>query len=183
METWEWIVIGVAIGLALLLAAAWLRIRRRRSHLKSRFGPEYTRAVSDTGTGAAERRLASVEREHEDLEIRSLTSVSRDRYLEEWRHVEARFVSDPRDAVRAAERIVERALEERGYPSADDADDAERLVALVSVEHPDVADRYRHGHAMLENVDGAESTENLRKAMLDFRAVLEDVVQGSRTAA
>jgi hypothetical protein len=53
----------------------------------------------------------------------------------------------------------------------------------VAVDHPHVADRYRHGHAMLENVDGAESTENLRKAMLDFRSVLEEVPQGARTAA
>ena len=36
---------------------------------------------------------------------------------------------------------------------------------------------------MLENVDGEQGTENLRKAMLDFRSVLEDVVQGVRTAA
>ena len=46
----------------------------------------------------------------------------------------------------------------------------------------DVAERFRHGHEMLEGVDGAASTENLRKAMLDFRAVLEDVLQGERTA-
>jgi hypothetical protein len=47
-----------------------------------------------------------------------------------------------------------------------------------------VADRYRQGHALLENVDGSQSTENLRKAMLDFRSVLEDVVVvRSRTAA
>ena len=56
-------------------------------------------------------------------------------------------------------------------------------MSLVSADHPEVADRYRHGHPMLDQVDGAESTENLRKAMLDFRAVLEDVVQGTRTAA
>jgi hypothetical protein len=180
METWEWIVIGVAIGLVLLLAAALVRIRMRRSHLKSRFGPEYTRTVLDSGTGAGERQLASIEREHEDLEIRPLTSITRDRYLEEWRQAEVRFVSDPRDAARAAERLVERALEERGYPGVDDQ---ERLVALVAVDHPDIADRYRHGHAMLENVDGSQSTENLRKAMLDFRAVLEEVVQDTRTAA
>jgi hypothetical protein len=37
---------------------------------------------------------------------------------------------------------------------------------------------------MLDNADGSESTENLRKAMLDFRSVLEDVVVvGTRTAA
>jgi len=105
--------------------------------------------------------------------------VTRDRYLDEWRQAETRFVSDPRDATRAAERLVIRALQERGYP---EEEDDQKLVSLVSADHPDVAERFRHGHEMLEGVDGAASTENLRKAMLDFRAVLEDVLQGERTA-
>jgi hypothetical protein len=179
VETWEWIVLGVAIAIAALLVLAWARIRTRRSHLKSRFGPEYSRAVSDTGTGTAEKHLSAIEKEHDDLEIRTLSPATRDRLLDEWRQAEARFVSDPRDATRTAESLVLRALEERGYPREDDDS---HLVALVSVDHPDVADRYRHGHAMLDSVDGAESTENLRKAMLDFRAVLEDVLTGSRAA-
>jgi hypothetical protein len=180
METWEWIVLAAAVAALLVLAALFVRIRQRRSRLKERFGPEYGRAVSDEGTGGGEKRLTEIEREHEEREFRPLPSAARERYLEEWRHAEARFVSDPRDAARAAERLVLRVLEERGYPQHDDS---ERLVALVSVDHPDVADRYRHGHAMLDNVDGAESTENLRKAMLDFRSVLEEVLQGTRTAA
>jgi hypothetical protein len=179
MQTWEWIVLGVTIAAAVLLALVWMRIRTRRSHLKSRFGPEYTRAVSDSGTGGAERQLSSIEREHDELELRPLSAPTRDRYLDEWRQAEARFVSDPRDATRTAESLVLRALEERGYPREDDD---ERLVALVSVDHPHVAERYRHGHAMLDGVDGDTSTENLRKAMLDFRAVLEDVLHGSRAA-
>jgi hypothetical protein len=178
METWEWIVLGVTIVLAVVLALAWVRIRMRRSHLKSRFGPEYERAVSDNGTGGAERHLSAVERQHDELELHPLSAATRDRYLDQWRQAEVRFVSDPRDATRTAERLVLRALEERGYPREDDS----RLVAFVSVEHPHVAERYRHGHAMLESVDGDESTENLRKAMLDFRAVLEDVLQASRAA-
>jgi hypothetical protein len=180
METWEWIVIAVAIGAALLLALAFVRIRTRRSHLKERFGPEYQRAVADQGIGAAESHLSEIESQRADLSLRELPGVTRDRYLEEWRQAEVRFVSDPRDATRAAERLVIRALHERGYP---EEEDDQKLVSLVSADHPDIADRYRHGHAMLESVDGAPSTENLRKAMLDFRAVLEDVLQGERTAA
>jgi hypothetical protein len=114
------------------------------------------------------------------LNLRDLPAATRDRYLDEWRQAESRFVSDPRDAARAAERLVIRVLQERGYP--EEGDDT-KLVSLVSADHPDVAERYRHGHEMLESVDGAPSTENLRKAMLDFRAVLEDVLQGERTAA
>jgi hypothetical protein len=180
METWEWIVLAVAAGAALLLLVALVSIRRRRSHLEDRFGPEYHRAVSSTGRGDAERRLATVERRHDELDLRSLPHAARERYLEEWRQAETRFVSDPRDAVRAAERIVERVLEERGYPVDGDAEDR---AAYVAVDHPDVVERYRHGQAMLRHVDGDESTENLRKAMIDFRAVLEDLLHGRPAAA
>ena len=31
--------------------------------------------------------------------------------------------------------------------------------------------------------DGAEQTEDLRKAMLDYRTVLEDLLQAQKTAA
>lgn len=180
MTTWGWIVVAVAVVAAAILVLAFARIRRRRAHLRERFGSEYHRAVSESGTGGAERRLSEVEREHEQLEIRELPPAARERYLDEWRQAEARFVSDPREAARAAERLVERVLEERGYPLDDDV---ERRVALVAVEHPDVAERYRHGQAMVANVDGADSTENLRKAMVDFRSVLEDLLQGQRAAA
>ena len=178
MDTWEWIVLGVAIAVALVLVLAFVRIRRRRSHLKERFGPEYQRTVADRGVGAGESHLAEIESEHEELELHELPLMTRDRYLDEWQQAETRFVSDPRDAVRAAERIVERVLHERGYPDGD----GRNLVSLVSVEHPDVAERLRHGHALLESVE-AESTESLRKAMLDFRSVLEDVLSRSRTGA
>jgi hypothetical protein len=180
MTTWEWIVVVVAVAVALLLVLALVRIRRRRAYLKEQFGPEYSRAVSDVGTGDAERRLGEIEQTRKELDLRPLPTAARERYLDEWRQTESRFVNDPRDSARAAEGLVLRALEEQGYPHEDDS---ERLVALVAVDHPDVADRYRHGHAMLENVDGEQGTENLRKAMLDFRSVLEDVVQGAPTAA
>jgi FtsZ-interacting cell division protein ZipA len=139
METWEWIVLVGIVALALVLLAAFVRIRRRRSHLKERFGTEYYRAVSSEGTGGAERHLSEVEQEHERLELKSLPTPARDRFLDEWRQAESRFVSDPREATRAAERLVERVLEERGYP-VDDGD-AEHRTALVSVDHPDVVDR------------------------------------------
>jgi hypothetical protein len=180
METWEWIVIGAAAALVLLLVLAFVRIRRRRSHLQERFGPEYHRAVSTSGTAAAEKRLGEVEREREKLDIRPLPPAARERYLDEWRQAEARFVSDPRESARAAERIVERVLEERGYPVDDDA---ERRAAVVAVDHADVAERYRHGRALLGLVDGAESTESLRKAVLDFRSVLEDLLESDAKAA
>jgi hypothetical protein len=182
METWEWIAIaaGAAVVLLVLIGlASLISRRRRRSQLKERFGSEYDNAVAREGTGGADKRLSELEEEHENLSLRPLPEAARERYLDEWRQAEARFVSDPQEAVRSAERVVERALEERGYPS--DAD-AERRAALVAVDHPDVAERYRHGHSKLDGADDGDSTEALREAMVDFRAVLEDVI-GERQAA
>jgi hypothetical protein len=173
MDTWEWIVLGVAIAVAVILVLTIARIRWRRSRLKKRFGTEYHRAVADEGRGAGESHLAEIESEHDTLELHDLPPMTRERYLDEWRQAELRFVSDPRDAVRAAERIVERVLHERGYPESEG--NGQHLVALVSVDHPDVAERFRHGRALIESAE-AERTENLRKAMLDFRSVLEDVL-------
>jgi hypothetical protein len=178
MQTWEWIVLAAAVAVVVMLALVLFRIRRRRAHLKERFGPEYHRAVADSGTGSAERRLSDAERKREELAVRALPSAARERYLDEWRHAESRFVSDPRDAVRAAERLVERVLEERGYPADDDV---ERRLAVVAVDYPDVVERYRHGRAVVESDD--ERTEDLRKAMLDYRTVLEELLQAERTAA
>lgn len=177
METWEWIAVGAAAGagviLLVALLASFVSVRRRRARLRKRFGPEYFRAVSADGKRDAERRLANVEQEHRELHIRGLPWVALERYLEEWRQAETRFVSDPLDATRAAERIVTRVLEERGYPVDVDA---EERAAHIAVDYPEVAERYRHGHAVLARSNGDSSTEDLRRAMVDFRAVLEELL-------
>jgi hypothetical protein len=178
METWQWIVIAAVAAAALILLFAIVsatRKRRHRGHLQERFGPEYDRTVSSEGRRDAERRLGDIEQQHEELDIKPLTPAARERYLEEWRQAEARFVNDPHDAARSAERVVVRVLEDRGYPTDVDV---EEQAAHVAVDHPDVVERYRHGHAMLEadGDTGDEGTENLRKAMIDFRTVLDELV-------
>jgi hypothetical protein len=176
MEMWEWFVLAGGVLVLLVLALSFVRIRRRRAHLRDRFGPEYDRAVAGAGLATAERRLTDTEREHDELEVRDLPSAARQRYLDEWRQAESRFVSDPRDAARAAERLVERLLEERGYPKNGDV---EERMALMAVDHRDAAEHYRRGRELIEQ-DRVESTENLRRAMVDLRMVLEDVLQGAR---
>ena len=117
METWEWIVLAIAVGAALLLLVAFASIRRRRGGLVERFGPEYDRAAASSGRSDAEQRLSTVEKEHAELDFRSLSPAARERYRDEWRQAESRFASDPRDAARAADPVVARILDEGGYPS------------------------------------------------------------------
>jgi hypothetical protein len=180
METWEWIVIAAIAAAAVILVvaiASAIARKRRRGHLQERFGPEYDRTVSAEGRKDAERHLSTVEKEHDELDIKPLSHSARERYLEEWRQTEARFVNDPEDAARSADRIVVRVLEDRGYPTDLDT---EGKAAHVAADHPDVVDRYRHGHEMLAADDDDHETENLRKAMIDFRAVFDELVVDER---
>ena len=173
METWEWIVVAAVAAAAFVVLLALAARRRKRGQLQERFGPEYDRTVSSEGRRDGERHLRDVEQEHEELDIRPLSPAARERYVEEWRFVEMRFVNDPEDAARSAERVVVRVLADRGYPVDRDT---EHQAAHVAVDHPDLAERYRHGHAMLDASNGDADTENLRKAMIDFRSVFDELV-------
>ena len=66
-------------------------------------------------------------------------------------------------------------LGDRGYPK----DDFDKQAAAVSVDHPSVVDRYRHGHDMVHGngASAEERTENLRKAMVDFRMVFVEFIE------
>jgi len=60
----------------------------------------------------------------------------------------------------------------RGYPMAD----FEKHTELLSVRQPRVVEHYRAGHAAIEKHGrGAASTEDLRQAMLHYRALFEDL--------
>ena len=183
MDTTWWIVIAVVAALVVLALLAWGYMQsRRRMALKDQFGPEYDRTVSSAGSRRkAEQDLADRERTREDLDIQPLSEAARTRYADDWQRAEQRFVDDPELAAREADRIVRSVLEEQGYPN----DDFDTQVAAVSVDHPSVVDRYRHGHQMVHGngAAGQERTENLRKAMVDFRTVFERVVERDATTA
>jgi hypothetical protein len=177
MDAVFWIVIAIVAVLVIAAVGAWAYARsRRRTAFKEQFGPEYDRTVSSAGSRRnAERELAGRERAHDDLNIRPLSQTARTRYLENWQRAEQRFVDDPELAAREADSIVRGVLDEKGYPD----DDFDTRSAAVSVDHPNVVSRYRHGHEMVHGngAKGEERTENLRKAMVDFRAVFEQLVE------
>ena len=185
MTTADWILIiagAVAVAGLLVIATAVRRSRRtrRQEQLRGTFGPEYDRTVGAAGSRrAAEQELTERQRQREKLEIKPLSEAARSRHLEEWSAVQQRFLDDPAGAVGWAERLVQRVLDERGYP---DEEDADTRTDVISVDHPDVVQRYRHGREMAhaKSTAGADRTENLRKAMVDFRAVLEALLEPER---
>ena len=177
MDTIWWVVIAAVVAIVVVALAARMAAQsRRRSALRDTFGPEYDRTVSSADSRrTAEQELAERERAHETLDIRPLSEAARDRLTDDWQRAEQRFVDDPELAAREADRIVRDVLTQRGYPD----EDFDQQAAAVSVDHPHVVERYRHGHEMVHGngAGGDERTENLRKAMVDFRAVFEELVE------
>ncbi len=174
------IVIAVVVVLAVialvLLVAAGLRDRRSQQ-LRARFGPEYERAVEETGDRQrAERLLRERMERRRELPIRDLEPAARKRHAEGWRAIQGRFVDDPKGAVAAADEMVTRLMRDRGYP----AESFEQQVADVSVDHAGAVDAFRRGHEVLADARGQVATDDLRKAMVHYRDLFEDLL-GERT--
>jgi C4-dicarboxylate-specific signal transduction histidine kinase len=175
MPVWGWILIAVAAVALLALLAAVALWRRRTSLLRQRFGREYDRTVERHGRRrAAEAELQSRVERRERLDIRPLPPAAREGYLESWRQVQTEFVDDPAGAVRNADALVISVMSERGYPM----DDFERRAADVSVDYPQVVERYRSGHGIAQKSEGGEATtEDLRQAMKHYRALFDDLLE------
>jgi hypothetical protein len=174
MATWLWIVIVIVVVL-IILAAAMAARRRRTMALRERFGPEYDRAVgAREGQRAAEADLRGRERERARLDIKPLSEAARVRYTEEWQVIQQSFVDQPEEATTAGYDLVNRVMEERGYPMRD----FDARADLVSVDHPDVVENYRVAHGIHERAQQHQaSTEDLREALLRYRSLFEELLR------
>ncbi len=166
----------VLIAVVLIGAVAWITLSRVRSQrLRERFGPEYERTVRTEGTvRKAEAELDARARRVKSLHIRPLSPSDATRFDTAWRAVQARFVDDPQGAVTEADRLVGEAMTARGYPVGE----FEQQVADISVDHPDVVVNYRAAREIAQqHAQGRASTEDLRQAMVHYRALFRDLLE------
>lgn len=169
-------VIVVAIG---AIVAFYLQ-RRRTERLRERFGPEYERSVAESGDRRhAEAQLESRAKRVEKYHLRPLTQDDRARFSEQWDRVQAHFVDAPAGAVAEADQLLGDIMATCGYPMGD----FEQRAADISVDHPIVTQNYRAAHEIaIRQATGQASTEDLRRAMIHYRALFEDLVNEKREA-
>ena len=166
------IVAAVIIIVALIMMAS----RKRRSQkLREQFGPEYDRVVNREGDASkAERVLQFRQKHREKLKIRPLSPTDRSSFRYRWNEVQSKFVDDPKGAVTLAEGLVTEVMQARGYPIAD----FEQQAADISVDHPVVVQNYRAAHEIaLKHGRGEASTEDLRNAMVHYRALFQELLE------
>ena len=172
---WIWIAVGV-IGFLIVVGLFARGSRRSRTaQLRDKFGREYEHVVETTGSRTrAERELVARAQEVEQYEIRPLNASERERYRNDWKRVEQRFVERPTTAVVEADELVAEIMRVQGYPMGD----FEKHAAHLSVKHPRVIEHYRSGHRVIGAAPGSSSTEDLRQAMLHYRALFEELIGG-----
>ncbi|MFF6782734.1 hypothetical protein [Streptomyces sp. NPDC012510] len=190
----------IVIVAAVVVVAAVLTQRARAGaggggSLKRRFGPEYDRTVTrhDGDERAAARELAERVKRHGSLEKRPLSGAEREQYESRWAAAQERFVDSPREAVADADRLLAEVAGARGFPSGDRY---ETQLEALSVHHAHHVHGYRRVH-LAAHSDGdsagpgtvpgtgtgtvpVSGTEEMREAMIEARALFEDLVVPDR---
>jgi hypothetical protein len=179
MNTAATIVLVVVIA-AIAVAVLWYFQKRRSERLHGRFGPEYDRALAEYGgRRKAESELERREKRIEKFHIRPISRDERERFAEDWRKDQARFVDEPPQAVAQAHKLVNEVMRARGYPVSAEF---EQNAVDLSVGHPLVVEHYRVACDIAARQEsGQANTEDLRRAMVNYRALFEELL-GTRTS-
>jgi hypothetical protein len=176
------IVAAVLIIAAIVVGAVLYRQQQaqRRRHLREQFGPEYDRLVAATGSSrAAERELDARTQRAAAFHIRTLSPEERAGFTTRWQQVQAEFVDNPKASLAHADELLGEVMSTRGYP----VQDFEQRAADLSVDHPVVVQHYHaaHGIALRHKKDQA-TTEDLRRAMIHYRTLFEELVSNAAPA-
>lgn len=171
------IAVAAVVIIAVVAAIAWSSYQSKR--LKSRFGPEYDAVLRRTGSKAkAEKELRRREQRVEKFRIVPLSSADAAKFSQAWNRLQTSFVDDPKGVLIEADKLVRDLLVKRGYPVAD----FELRAADISVDHPVVVSNYRSAQRIVSlDQRGEASTEDLRKAVVHFRALFDELLGKTTT--
>jgi hypothetical protein len=131
------------------------------------------------------RDLAEAELREREKRVRhfNIVALSPDEcrhYQKSWTSVQSRFVDEPKSAVDEANQLIKEVMERRGYPVTD----FEQSAADLSVDYPVVVENYRAAVDIAErNERGEADTEVLRQALVYYRTLFRELLDGGERAA
>jgi hypothetical protein len=176
-------ILAVVVVLVILgaIVVPMVARRRRSQKLQEHFGPEYEHTVQALGDEKkAQAELDERQKHVEALDIRPLSDAERERYLADWAAVQSKFVDEPVQATREADRLIMEVMQLRGYPVAD----FEQRAADISVNYPALVSNYRAAREIAsKNEQQQATTEELRLAVLYYRSLFEELLGTEAVAA
>jgi hypothetical protein len=159
------IIVVIVVVAAIVVASGELR----RARMRRQFGPEYDRLAQELGSKKkADAELTARQRRVEALNIHELSPDQQASYSGDWTVVQERFVDAPAEAVSAAGTLIWEVMRDRGYP----ADDRSASMEALTVYHARSLDGYRQTAELRTET---ATTEELREAMIRYRALFEDL--------
>ena len=175
MDT-KYIIIAVVLVLVLLgliLGAIFSR-RQRSKRYQNKFGPDYDHTVKSMGNAKkAQTEMDERQKHVETLNIRPLSFSERERYLAEWKAVQAKFIDQPGPATVEADHLIMEVMQLRNYPVSD----FEQRAADISINYPDLVSNYRLARAIaIKNEQHQADTEELRQALVHYRALFNELL-------
>ncbi len=166
-------IIAIAVVVVIAIIAVVLA-RRNSKRLRSRFGPEYGRAIEERGNQQqAEAHLHAREERVRKYHLTPVSLEDRERFRAAWKRVQAIFVDNPRDATASADDLLGEVMTARGYP----AGDFDQRLEDLSVDHANGVQNYRAAHEVAaRHLRGEANTEDMRQAMIQYRNLLEELL-------
>ena len=169
------IIIGVLVLVifGLLLGSAFSK-RQRSKKYTDKYGTEYDQTVKSLGGHTKAQTEMDQRQKHVDsLDIRSLSLSERERYLVEWKAVQAKFIDQPGPATVEADHLIMEVMQLRNYPVAD----FDQRAADISINYPELVTNYRLARAIaIKNERHQADTEELRQALVHYRALFNELL-------
>jgi len=169
-------VVVVLVIVSLILAPVFAR----RKRFQNKFGPEYDHAVKTMGNEKKAQTELKARQKHVDtLNIRPLSISERERFLADWTAIQTKFVDQPGQATVEASHLIMEVMQIRAYPVSD----FEQRAADISVNYPALVSNYRAAREIaIKNELRQASTEELRQAMIYYRALFDELLKTETVA-
>jgi len=120
-----------------------------------------------------EIKLVDVVEEPPKIEVRKLSPSSRERYLGEWDQLQSKFQDEPEATIRQADRMIQRVMVERGFPTGDFGP----VPASVPEDLAEVLNLYRYAHRISVKCETDMISEDMAsRGAAAFRALFDNLV-------
>ena len=168
----------IAVVLILVILGAILGLvfafRQRSKRYAAKFGPDYGHTVKTLGNEKkAQTEMDERQKHVETLNLRSLTLSERERYLAEWKAIQAKFIDQPGQAIVEADHLITEVMRLRNYPVSD----FEQRAADISINYPELVSNYRLAREIAnKNEHHQADTEELRQALVYYRSLVDELL-------